>query len=63
MAGDEFLVLNHGLEVGDGGGSLDGIGRRGAGGGGYDDLHCCCLGLRLGCSKPMEEEKRGKGGE
>lgn len=42
VAGDELLVLNHGFEVRDGGGALDGVSRRVTGGCCYDDLHVCC---------------------
>lgn len=54
VGGDELGVLDHGLEVGDGGGAFHFVGRRGAGGGGDDDLHCWrrCWLVYLGCSEP-----------
>jgi len=39
MTGDVLLILNHGLEIGDGGATLDGVGHRGARGRVYDNLH------------------------
>ena len=39
VAGDELLVLDHALEVRDGGGAVDSVSRRGTGGGGNNNLH------------------------
>ena len=48
MTGDELAVLDHGLEVRDGGGSLDGVGRGGTFGGVNNDLHIFFLyGIKL----------------
>lgn len=61
VTGNEFLVLDHDFEVADGGAAFHGIGRGGARGSCYDDLHL--ESVQLGCSKPDEVSHSNGGRE